>query len=60
LPGPEVWLVLRRHVETGEVQTSLGNAPVDTAAEPQVRMLPVGHIFCFRGTGAMMGMDSPP
>ena len=22
--------------------------------------LPVGHIFCFRGTGAMMGMDAPP
>ena len=26
----------------------------------RLETLPVGHIFCFRGTGAMMGMDSPP
>jgi SRSO17 transposase len=31
LPGPEVWLVLRRHLETGELKTYLCNAPVDTA-----------------------------
>ena len=24
-----------------------------------VHTLPVGHIFCFRGIGAMMGIDSP-
>ena len=28
LPGPDVWLVLRRHVETGELKTYLCNAPV--------------------------------
>jgi SRSO17 transposase len=33
LPGPDVWLVLRRHVETGELQTSLCHAPVDTALD---------------------------
>jgi SRSO17 transposase len=38
LPGPEVWLVLRRHLETGELKTYLRNAPVDTALEALVRM----------------------
>jgi len=38
LPGPEVWLVLRRHMETGELKTYLCNAPRDTALETQVRM----------------------
>jgi len=38
LPGPDVWLVLRRHVETGELKTYLCNAPVDTALETRVRM----------------------
>jgi SRSO17 transposase len=38
LPGPEVWLVLRRHVETGELKTSLCHAPGDTALEQLVRM----------------------
>jgi SRSO17 transposase len=38
LPGPDVWLGLRRHVETGEVQTSLCNAPGDIALEALVRM----------------------
>ena len=27
LPGPDVWLVLRRHVETGELKSYLCNAP---------------------------------
>ncbi len=30
LPGPEVWLVLRRNVETGELKTYLSNAPTST------------------------------
>jgi SRSO17 transposase len=30
LPGPEVWLVLRRNVETGELKTYLSNAPMRT------------------------------
>ena len=38
LPGPDVWLVLRRHVETGELKTSLCNAPADTAVATRVRM----------------------
>ena len=38
LPGPHVWLVLRRPIETGELKTSLCTAPVDTAVETQVRM----------------------
>jgi SRSO17 transposase len=38
LPGPEVWLGLRRHVETGELKSSLCNAPVDTALETLVPM----------------------
>ena len=38
LPGPDVWLVLRRHVETGELKTSLCHAPVDTAVVTLIRM----------------------
>ncbi len=38
VPGPEVWLVRRRHGETGELKTSLCNAPVDTALEALGRM----------------------
>jgi SRSO17 transposase len=38
LPGPDVWWVLRRHLETGELKTYLSNAPVATALETQVRM----------------------
>jgi SRSO17 transposase len=38
LPGPEVWLVLRRHVTTGELKTYLSNAPADTPLETLVRL----------------------
>jgi hypothetical protein len=38
LPAPDVWLVLRRHMETGELKTSLCNAPRDTAVETWVRL----------------------
>jgi SRSO17 transposase len=38
LPGPQVWLVLRRHVETGEVKTYLCHAPGATALEQLGRM----------------------
>ena len=38
LPGPDVWVVRRRHVETGELKTSLCKAPVDTAVETRGRM----------------------
>jgi SRSO17 transposase len=38
LPGPEVWLVLRRHVLTGELKTYLSNAPADTPLTTLVRL----------------------
>jgi SRSO17 transposase len=38
LPGPDVWWGLRRHMETGELKTSLCHAPRDTALATQVRM----------------------
>ena len=38
LPGPDVWVVRRRHLETGEVKTSLCHAPRDTALETRVRL----------------------
>jgi SRSO17 transposase len=38
LPGPEGWLILRRHVHTGELKTSLSNAPPDTPLTTLVRM----------------------
>jgi SRSO17 transposase len=37
-PGPEVWLVLRRNPVTGELKTSLGNAPADTRLATLVRL----------------------
>jgi SRSO17 transposase len=38
VPGPDVWLVRRRHLETGELQTYLCHAPRDTALATPVRM----------------------
>jgi len=38
LPGPEVWLVLRRNISTGEVKFYLCNAPVETELTTLVRM----------------------
>src|SRR5207302_162648 len=38
LPGPTVWLVLRRNPETGELKTYLSNAPADT---PQATLVPL-------------------
>ena len=38
LPGPEVWLVLRRHLGTGELKTYLCNAPVHTPLATLVRL----------------------
>ena len=58
LPGPDVWLVLRRHVETGELKTYLCNAPVDTALDK------LGHMSgmrwpietCFEDSKQLLGM----
>ena len=38
LPGPAVWLVLRRNRETGELKSYLSNAPADTALVTLVRL----------------------
>lgn len=38
LPGPAVWVVRRRHLETGELKTCLWNAPADTPWATQVRL----------------------
>ena len=60
LPGPEVWLVRRRHLETGELKTSLSNAPVDTALATQVRMSgrrwPIET--CFEDGKPLLGMGA--
>lgn len=36
LPGPEVWLVFRRDIITGELKCYLSNAPADTSMETLV------------------------
>jgi hypothetical protein len=58
LPGPEVWVVLRRHVETGELKTYLCHAPGDTALEQLVRMSgmrwPIAT--CFEDSKQLLGM----
>jgi len=38
LPGPAVWLVLRRHPVTSELKTYLSNAPADTPLTTLVRL----------------------
>jgi SRSO17 transposase len=38
LPGPTVWLVLRRNLLTGKLKTSLCNAPADTPLTTLVRL----------------------
>ena len=58
LPGPDVWLVLRRHVETGELKISLCNAPVETAVEVLVRMSGMRWPIetCFADSKQLLGM----
>ena len=38
LPGPAVWLVLRRNLVTDELKTYLCNAPADTPLATLVRL----------------------
>jgi hypothetical protein len=38
LPGPEVWLVLRSNVVTGELKTDLSHAPAAIALPTWVRL----------------------
>jgi SRSO17 transposase len=58
LPGPDVWLVLRRHLDTGEVKTYLCNAPVDTALATHVRMSGMRWPIetCFEDSKQLLGM----
>jgi SRSO17 transposase len=60
LPGPDVWLVLRRHVETGEVKTYLCSAPGDTAVEALVRMSGMRWPIetCFEDSKQLLGMGA--
>ncbi len=58
MPGPEVWLVLRRNVETGELKTYLSNAPATT---PQTRLVWVSGMrwpveTCFEDGKQYLGM----
>ena len=57
-PGPDVWLVRRRQVETGELKTSLCNAPVDTAVATLVRMSGMRWPIetCFEDGKQLLGM----
>src|SRR5712691_2227478 len=58
LPGPDVWLVLRRQSETGELKTYLCNAPVATALETCVRMSGMRWPIetCFEDGKQLLGM----
>jgi len=58
LPGPEVWLVLRRHLETGELKTYLCNAPVDTTLAQLVHMSGMRWPIetCFEDSKQLLGM----
>jgi SRSO17 transposase len=58
LPGPEVWLVLRRHVETRELKTYLCHAPGDTALGQLVRMSGMRWPIetCFEDSKQLLGM----
>jgi SRSO17 transposase len=38
LPGPDVWLVLRYHVGTGELKTYVSHAPTETSLATWVRV----------------------
>jgi len=38
LPGPEVWVILRRNMDTGELKTYLSNAPPDIPQTTLVRL----------------------
>jgi SRSO17 transposase len=60
LPGPEVWLVWRRHPLSGELKTYLSNAPAETTEMELIRMSgmrwPVE--MCFEEAKQLLGMGS--
>lgn len=58
LPGPEVWLVLRRNIDTGEVKFYLSNAPAETALITLVRISGMRWPIeiCFEDGKQLLGM----
>jgi SRSO17 transposase len=58
LPGPEVWLVLRRQVSTGELKTYLCNAPETLAPETLARISGMRWPIetCFEESKQYLGM----
>ena len=58
LPGPEVWLVLRRHIDTGELKTYLCNAPAITWLETLARLSGMRWPIetCFEESKQYLGM----
>jgi len=60
LPGPDVWVVMRRHVETGELKIYLCNAPADTALDTCVRMSGMRWPIetCFEDSKQLLGMGA--
>jgi SRSO17 transposase len=58
LPGPEVWLVLRRQLETGELKTYLCNAPGTTSLETLARLSGMRWPIetCFEQSKQYLGM----
>ena len=58
LPGPEVWLVLRRQVETGERKTYVCNAPVTASLQTLARLSGMRWPIetCFEESKQYLGM----
>jgi SRSO17 transposase len=58
LPGPEVWLVLRRHIETGELKTYVCNAPASVSLETLARLSGMRWPIetCFEESKQYLGM----
>jgi len=58
LPGPDVWVVLRRHLETGELKTYGCNAPLDTTLATLVHMSGMRWPIetCFEDSKQLLGM----
>ena len=58
LPGPEVWLVMRRNPLTGELKTYVSNAPADIALATLVRLSGMRWPIetCFEDSKQYVGM----
>jgi SRSO17 transposase len=59
-PGPDVWLVLRYHIGTGELKTYLSNAPADTSLATLVRVCGMRWPIetCFEDGKQYLGMGA--